>query len=63
MSDSNFVVAFYVPHNEGVVTGIIDGPNQEGGSDLIDLYEVDMQIRSFSTRRAAEQWLSTHLND
>lgn len=54
----SFVVAFTVPHNEGLEWGIIDGPGFDSGLSLVDLYEVDAQIRSFATREEAEQWFA-----
>jgi hypothetical protein len=52
------IVAYYVPHNEGVESGIIDGPGFDSGFTLVDLYEVDASIRSFDTREEAEAWLA-----
>ena len=52
-----FVVAYDVPHNEGREQGIIDGPGQSTETTLVDLYEVDAEIRSFGTRREAQEWL------
>jgi hypothetical protein len=55
---AGFVVAFYVPHNEGVETGIIDGPGFDSGTRLVDLYEVDGEIASFATKEEAQAWLA-----
>ncbi len=52
-----FVVAYDVPHNDGREQGILDGPDQDTGHALVDLYEVDAQIRTFVNRRAAQNWL------
>lgn len=53
-----FFVAYDVPHNDGLVQGIIDGPGFESGGELVDLYEVDASIASFATREEAEAWLA-----
>lgn len=55
------VVAFHVPHNDGTEIGIIDGPGFDTDTRLVDLYEVDGQIRSFATRQEAEAWLSSEV--
>jgi hypothetical protein len=52
------VVAYYMPHNDGVESGILDTPGQSTGTDLVDLYEVDGQIRTFENRAEAEEWLT-----
>jgi hypothetical protein len=57
------IVAYYVPHNEGVEKGILDGPGQDTGHQLVDLYEVDGVIRSFDTRDEAEAWLARQDSD
>ena len=54
----SMVVAYYMPHNDGVETGILDGPGQDTGTDLVDLYEVDGVIRTFSDKAEAEAWLA-----
>jgi hypothetical protein len=54
---AGFVVAFFVPHNDGTEKGIIDGPGFHSGATLVDLYEVDAEIASFETREEAEAWL------
>jgi hypothetical protein len=53
----SFVVAFRVPHNEGLIAGIITGPEFDTGTDLVDLYEVDATIKSFATEDEARAWL------
>lgn len=53
-----FVVAFDVPHSEGVEQGVIHGPGFSSGTSLVDLYEVDASIKSFFTKDEAETWLS-----
>lgn len=57
-----FVVAFDVPHSEGVEQGIIDGPGYDVDG-LVDLYEVDASIKSFATKDEAETWLSKMRKD
>lgn len=52
------VVAYYMPHSDGTETGIMDEPGQSTGLDLVDLYEVDGEIRTFATREEAEGWLT-----
>ena len=52
------VVAYYMPHNEGIETGILDTAGQDTGLDLVDLYEVDGQIATFATRPEAKEWLA-----
>lgn len=54
----DFVVTYRIPHNEGVEAGVIDGPGFDTGTTLVDLYEVDGQIRSFATRAEADAWLA-----
>ena len=51
------VVAYYMPHNEGVESGILDKPGQDTGLDLVDLYEVDGKIATFNNKAEAEAWL------
>ncbi|HWI68646.1 MAG TPA: hypothetical protein VNS88_09725 [Nitrospiraceae bacterium] len=53
------VVAYYMPHNDGIETGILDKPGMDTGLDLVDLYEVDGQIATFETAADAEIWLNT----
>jgi hypothetical protein len=55
--EARMVVAYYLPHNEGVESGILDAPGQTTGLDLVDLYEVDGEIRTFENRQDAEGWL------
>lgn len=55
------VVAYYMPHNDGTETGILDSPGQSTGLTLVDLYEVDGEIRTFDTRSEAEAWLTGKL--
>ena len=50
-------VAYYMPHNDGVESGILDAPGQTTGLGLVDLYEVDGEIRAFDNRQGAENWL------
>lgn len=52
------IVAYYFPHNEGKEMGILDGPGQDTGTDLVDLYEADGEIRTFDRRADAETWLA-----
>jgi len=52
-----FVVAYFVPHNEGIESGIIDGPGFDAGFVLIDIHEVDASIESFPDQASAEAWL------
>jgi hypothetical protein len=56
------VVAYYMPHSEGVESGIFDQPGQDTGLDLVDLYEVDGVIRTFATRVEADLWLKERLS-
>jgi hypothetical protein len=58
----DMVVAYYIPHNDGVESGILDKPGQDTGLDLIDLYEVDGTIATFATDIEARQWLSGKLS-
>jgi hypothetical protein len=51
------VVAYFFPHNEGVESGILDKPGQDTGLSLVDLYEVDGEIRTFDDRSEAVTWL------
>jgi hypothetical protein len=51
------VVAYYIPHNDGVEYGILTEPGQDTGTALVDLYEVDGAIRTFSDRVDAETWI------
>lgn len=52
------VVAYWMPHDEGVEAGIFDKPGQSTELDLVDLYEVDGQIKTFATMSEAEDWLA-----
>jgi len=56
---AEMVVAYYMPHNDGVESGILDGPGQDSGLDLVDLYEVDGVIKTFANRAEADEWLSS----
>jgi len=56
------VVAYYMPHNDGVESGILDQPGQDSGLDLVDLYEVDGVIKTFATRPEADVWLAEKLS-
>lgn len=51
------IVAYYMPHNDGVESGVLTEPGQSTGSTLVDLYEVDGEIRSFETEDEARAWL------
>ena len=51
------VVAFHVPHNEGLVYGIFTEPDQTTNLALVDLYEVDGQVRTFANFEDAEKWV------
>ncbi len=53
-----FVVAFRHPHNEGVVAGIITGPGFDTGTELVGIYEVDAEIKSFENEADARAWLT-----
>jgi hypothetical protein len=53
----DMVVAYYMPHNEGVESGILDKPGQDTGLDLVDLYEVDGKVATFRNKAEAEAWL------
>lgn len=53
-------VAFYFPHNEGVVAAIITGPGFDSGTNLTDLYEVDAEVQSFATLDDAKNWLAQY---
>lgn len=50
------IVAYRVPHNEGVEMGIITGPGFDSGTNLVDLYEVDAKVQSFETLDQAIDW-------
>ena len=56
------VVAFYMPHNDGVVSGIFTEPGQDTGLTLVDLYEVDGVIKTFATKGEAQRWLGERMN-
>ena len=60
---ANMVVAYYMPHNEGVESGILDRPGQDTGLDLVDLYEVDGKIATFENERLAKEWLAEKLGN
>lgn len=51
------VVAYWMPHNEGVESGIFDRPGQSTELDLVDLYEVDGTIETFASMQEAEDWI------
>jgi hypothetical protein len=55
------IVAYYMPHNDGVESGILDQPGQDTGTKLVDLYEVDGVIKTFDSRVAADEWLALKL--
>lgn len=51
------VVAYLVPHNDGVEFGIITGPGFDTELTLIDLYEVDGTVKSLGSEADADAWL------
>lgn len=55
------VVAYYMPHNDGVVAGIFTEPGQSTGGSLVDLYEVDGEIRTFEYVGEAQEWLDKNI--
>lgn len=55
---TNMVVAYHIPHNEGIEYGIFTEPGNSTGLTLVDLYEVDGQIQTFETVEEAEMWLN-----
>lgn len=57
---TNIVVAYHVPHNEGVEYGIFDKAGQSTELTLVDLYEVDGKIRTFEKVEEAREWLLTY---
>lgn len=57
------VVAFYVPHNEGSVAGIVVGPGFDSKFMLVDLYEVDASLQSFDSLEAARAWMQEEHTD
>jgi hypothetical protein len=57
---TNMVVAYHVPHNEGVEYGIFTKSGQDTNLTLVDLYEVDGRIRTFDTVEEAQEWLRTY---
>jgi hypothetical protein len=52
------VVAFHVPHNEGVIYGIFTKPDMDTNLTLVDLYEVDGRLRTFENVEQAQGWLN-----
>lgn len=56
-AQSGLVVAYFVPHNEGIEAGIITGPGFTSELTLVDLYEVDASIGSFANEDDARTWL------
>lgn len=58
----DMVVAYYMPHNDGVESGILDRPGMDTGTNLVDLYECDGVIKTFATEIEAKQWLSGKLS-
>lgn len=56
------IVAYHFPHNDGIEYGILDKPYQDTGLTLVDLYEVDGQIRTFEHRYEAEDWLNAEFD-
>lgn len=57
------VVAFYIPHNEGIAAGVITGPDFDTGLNLVDLFEVDGTVKSFETEEEADDWLGEKFTD
>lgn len=57
------IVAYYIPHNDGVEAGILTESGQSTGLTLVDLYEVDGEIRSFETYDDATAWIDGHRNE
>lgn len=57
------IVAYYVPHNEGIETGIFTGAGQSTDDALVDLYEVDASIQSFDTLEEGRAWIKSKLDD
>lgn len=57
------IVAYYIPHNDGVEAGILTKSGQSTGLTLVDLYEVDGEIRSFETLEEADAWIRGHSLD
>jgi hypothetical protein len=56
------VVAFHVPHNEGVVYGVFTKPDMDTNLTLVDLYEVDGRLRTFENVEQAQEWLNGYDN-
>lgn len=50
-------MAYYMPHNDGIVKGTMDKPGQDTGLSLVDLYEVDGVIKTFASQEEADSWL------
>jgi hypothetical protein len=57
------IVAYFIPHNEGIETGIITKAGQTTADALIDLSEVDGVITSFETLDEARAWIKSRLDD
>lgn len=57
------VVAYFVPHNEGIVAGILTEVGQDTGTSLIDLYEVDATIKAFEDHTEAYEWLLEKIHE
>jgi len=55
------VVAFFMPHNDGVEADLITEAGYNSGTELVDMYEVDGVIRSFANEAEARQWLNAKL--
>lgn len=51
------IVAYFMPHNEGVESGVITEPGFDSEFTLVDLYEVDGSIKSFENEDDAQAWL------
>src|ERR1700722_5278724 len=56
------VIAFHVPHNEGVVYGIFTKPGLDTKLTLVDLYEVDGRLQTFENFDQALEWLYSYEN-
>lgn len=55
---TDMVVAYWMPHNDGTEFGILTAPGQDTGLRLVDLYEVDGVIKTFTTEPEAQAWLA-----
>jgi hypothetical protein len=55
--EAHMVIAYLVPHNDGVEFGVITGPGFDTELTLIDLYEVDATVKSVRNEPDARDWL------